>query len=949
MESFLGKVASEVLLHYKDEIHRVMVVLPTRRACMFFRKELTAKITSPALSPEILSINDFILSLSPLTVPDRSELITLLYLVYKNHFPQESFDNFYPWGTMLLNDFDETDRWLCNAQKLFSTLSSIKDIDEKFGLPEEETERLRKFVEMFFAGTEGKIKMEFSKFWNELFPIYREYRDLLAEKKLAYEGMVYRTVAESLESGSYSKKTEGRHFVFAGFYALSSAEEKITGYLKKNHGASLYWDSDTYYFNNKNHEAGHFLRSNSIIDKNKFNWNENYFAAGDGEEKKNIKITGVPLQVGQAKVAGVIVKKLLRANSAPEQIAVVLPDERMLLPVIHSLPPEADRINITMGYPLSQTSLSSMFESWFALQKHRKPAKNGSQLFYHKYIKDILTHPYVNLLEKTDSEHLHKIVEQEQYVYVPEHVLLPEGAPSYRKILFPSIHSSQDLFLSVRALLELLISNLEITKTTPVIPRGQTEVDTESIALLYSQCLRLEKNILAHIPEMDWATSANFITEIIRSGSVPFSGEPLNGLQMMGFLETRALDFENVIILNVNEGTLPHSSRHNSFIAYPLRKSFGLPVFTEKDAVASYHFYRLLQRAKNIFLLYDTEVKKLATGEKSRFILQLTNEMKGGANITEELMTAPVKMPHVEPIVIKKDTEIMEELNKYFTPEGRQNASVSFSASKLQSYINCPAQFYFRYVAHLKATEDVIDEINERTFGTLLHECMRELYGQTKVLDKKTIEQLRKKVPDTISKVFAKLIPQKASLLFGKNLLLKKTAEELIYKLLKADEQDAPLELLFLERKVHAPFPVGKNKSATLYGIIDRAEKVNGFVRITDYKSGRVGSVTYKDVEELFSSTDKKELFQLMFYELLFTSFYPKETAAAGIYILRDMSEGIRYLNNDNSPVSREKIDEFKSRLAALIDEITDENTPFVQTEDKERCRYCEFADICTR
>lgn len=944
MESFLGKVASEVLLHYKDENYRVIVVLPTRRGCMFFRKELNDRISSPTLSPEILSINDFILSLSPFAVPDRTELITLLYLIYKKHFPQEHFDNFYPWGGMLLSDFDEVDRWLCNAEKMFSTLRDLKDIDEKFGLPEEETERIRNFASMFFAGEEGKIKNEFSKFWNKLLPVYSEFRNILTSKNLAYEGMVYRAIAETIESEQHLKKFEGRHFVFAGFYALSASEEKIISHLTKKYGASLYWDSDPYYFDNKNHEAGHFLRNSSLIGKRDFNWNENHFTEDNGN-KKNIRITGVPLQVGQAKAAGVIVKNLLKENP-PEQIAVVLPDERMLLPVINSLPPEAERINITMGHPLSQTSLRTLVETWFALHRQRKTDENGSRLFYHKHVKDILSHPYISSLEKTDSEHLRRKIEEAQYVMVPQNILLNENAPAYRKILFSELNSSRDLFSSLLALLELLLAN---AKNNSLFAAGSSsDVDAESIALLYAQCIRLEKNIMTHIPETEWSTAANFVMEIIRSSSVPFSGEPLNGLQVMGFLETRALDFENVIILNVNEGTLPYSARHNSFIAYTLRKSFGLPVFTEKDAVSSYHFYRLLQRAKNVFLLYDTEVKKLATGEKSRFILQLMHEIKGMANITEELMTSPVRIPNVKPIVIEKDAGTMEEIRKYFIPAGRQNASVSFSSSKLQSYINCSLQFYFRYIAHLKATEDVTDEIDERTFGTLLHECMRELYGETKILEKKTIDALRKKVPGTVSAVMARLTPQKASLQFGKNLLLRKTAEELIYKLLDADAKEAPLELLFLERKVYAAFPVGNNKSVSLYGIIDRAEKINGHVRISDYKSGRVSSMTYKNLEELFSSTDKKELFQLMFYEVLFSSIH-SQAASAGIYILRDMAEGVRYLNNDDSPVSDEKIGEFKLRLTELINEITDEKAPFVQTEDKERCRYCEFADICTR
>jgi len=297
--------------------------------------------------------------------------------------------------------------------------------------------------------------------------------------------------------------------------------------------------------------------------------------------------------------------------------------------------------------------------------------------------------------------------------------------------------------------------------------------------------------------------------------------------------------------------------------------------------------------------------------------------------------------------MIEKDAEIMEEIQKFFKPASKQNPSYSFSASKLQSYINCSFQFYFRYVARLRPIEDVADQIDERMFGTLLHECMSELYGDIKILDKKTIEALRKKVADTVTTVAERLIPHKASLEFGKNLLLRKTAEQLIYKVLEADAKEAPLELLFLERKIHTTFPVG-NRSVTLYGIIDRAEKINGHVRITDYKSGKVNSSTYKSTDELFASTDKRELFQLMFYNLLFTSSYSR-AASAGIYALRDLTDGVRYMNGTDEPIAFEKMDEFKMRLTGLINEITDEKTPFRQTEDKERCRFCEFADICTR
>jgi RecB family exonuclease len=940
MQTFLGKVATEVLQHYKADIRNVVVVLPTRRACLYFKKHLSEQVASPVWSPEIVAINDFILSLTGATVPDDLELIAELYFVFQKYFPGESFDNFFPWGKMLLKDFDEIDRWMIDAKKILSTLSGMKSIDAQFELPEEVQQEIRQFAEQFFAGEQSAIKSEFSELWDKLFLIYADLKGNLVEKNLAYEGMAYHNAALKLSDEVFNKTLTGKHFVFAGFYALSASEERIIHSLRNAGMADLFWDSDEFYFNNPVHEAGHFLRDNSLIGGSNFNWNGNHFK---GDEKKNIVITGVPLQTGQAKEAGLIVKNILKNNNpqTEEHTAIILPDERMLLTVLHSLPEEAKRLNVTMGYPLSQSPLFTLVEALFNLYKHSKSEDEKSN-FYHRYVKEILLHPYIISLDRADCENLLKQIETEEYVYVPLSILVEKNSPAYRKTIFSCDGTSQSVFSTLGSLLELLLPLTENEQSF-------SSLDAECLAEFYSRLTRLKEIVFTKIPKLESRTLWNLILEIMNTVKIPFSGEPLSGLQVMGFLETRGLDFENIILLNMNEGTLPSASRNSSFIPFVIRKSFGLPVFTEQDAISSYHFYRLLQRAKNIYLLYDTEVKKLATGERSRFILQLLHEFGDKATISEELLTTPVKLHEFKPVSIEKNSDVLKMLNRFLKPDGNKNASTSFSHSKLTSYINCPLQFYFRHVAGLKQTEDMTDEIDERTFGTLLHECMKSLYGGRKILDKKIFAQLKDEVPATVTGVFADVIPHKATALRGKNLFLKKAVEELVYKILEADSVQAPIEILLLEKNIYAPFTIGENQNVTLYGVVDRADKTNGTTRIVDYKTGRVNYLGYKNVEELFSSIKRKELFQLLFYSLLFSYERNGELPSAGIYVLRDMSAGVKYLNDNPMALLHEQVGEFRERLTLLISEILNPEIPFRQTEDADRCTYCEFKDICMR
>ncbi len=941
MAAFLEQLADELYDKHKGELSQLCLVFPTRRGGLFFKKYLAEKMNAPHWSPVIYSIQDFIRSFSEDVIPDQLTLMFELFEVYKKYFPAEPFEKYYPWGEMLLKDFDEADRNLTDTKQLFAYIRDEREIDFTFELADEDLERIRSFWTTFFNKEPGKLKNEFLANWQHLGNIYVDFKKRLTEKKLAYEGLAYRHVAESLKEKKIQLDFE--KIIFAGFYALSKSEEKIIQYFIDEAKADIYWDTDTYYLDDPKQEAGTFLRKNKLIQPG-FKWKQRDFEIGE----KNIEMIGVPLQVGQAKVTGNLLKELITEKNIPaDKTAVVLPDENLLFPVLYSLPQSIEAFNVTMGYPLSATPLFTLFESLILLQKNTRIKKDKSVSFYHKHVINILNHTSIQQVESSYIRGWMKSFNEEmRWIQVPMENLNNDRVPQLFKDIFYPIHKAEEVFGYFKTILHHILESMKEKEFR------FHAIESEYIYHFYVQLKRLEDVVIQYPLELTIETFWNLYREIIFSSRIPFSGEPLKGLQVMGFLETRLLDFENVFILSVNEDTLPASSNHPSFIPFNIRKAFELPTYEDQHAVSSYHFYRLLQRAKNIYLLYNTETKSITAGEKSRYLLQIEHELvkkyPGKITMQSKIAFTDFVKTETKPIVIKKTDEVMDLLEKYFLKGNSFNEfSTRLSASALISYINCPLQFYFRYIAKIKEQEETEENIEAATFGKILHRAMQLLYGEQTNLTETVFDELAKKIK-TVVDLSIKEEFRGHDLLEGKNILMRNVIVELIRKIFKVDKADAPVIIHSLEMKCFQPIQISADHAVLLHGIIDRVDEVNGCTRIVDYKTGKVDTSNPDGFDEIFSDPKFKEHFQTFFYSYLYWKQAPARPVKAGLLAVKDLSDGIRFINR-GEVISSEQFNDFEFRLLGLIGEITDSTKTFYQTEDEKRCQYCPYKEICHR
>ena len=941
MPSFLEQLAEELIHQHKGDFSGLSVVFPTRRAGLFFKRCLAEKIDKPQWSPQIYSIQDFIRGLTPLVVPDQLALLFELFEVYKNYFPSESFDTYFPWGEMLLKDFDEADRSLADTKQLFAYIKAERQIDTDFELPEEEMVRIRLFWKAFFNKDPGKLRNEFLENWKHLGNIYAEFRKRLIKKNWAYEGLAYRLVTENLEKNA--ALASDRKIIFAGFYALSKSEEEIIQYLLKEKKAEIYWDADSYYFDDPKQEAGTFLRNSKLLTHD-FKWKQDNFASIN----KRIEAIGVPLQVGQAKLTGNILNELVQANAGIENAtAIVLPDENLLFSVLYSLPENIEAFNVTMGYPLVATPVYTLIESLMLLQKNIKKRSDGTVYYYHKHVLNILHHPSI---QQAEGEYIRSWLKENQDVIrsirVPSDKLCQADAPELLKDIFQRLKNQDDIFSYLKKILLQLLDSMKRMNFR------FAEMDSEYIYHFYVQLKRLEDLFIEFPQQLSVENFWSLYREIIYSSRIPFSGEPLKGLQVMGFLETRLLDFENVFILSVNEDMLPSSSNHPSFVPFSIRKAFGLPTYEDQQAIASYHFYRLLQRSKNIYLLYNTESKSITAGEKSRYLLQIEHELKNKFPdrinwLSNSAATDFVKLTP-KPIVIQKSKEVVEKLNNYFLKDMRYNDfTTKFSASSLISYMACPLKFYFQYIVKIRETEEAEDHIEAATFGKILHRTMQFMYMDNRNLTDSVFEKFHGKIREFVDVAIKEEFTGQDEV-EGKNILMRHVIVELVKKILNVDKKDAPISIRFLEERFFQPFKLSENHSVLLYGIIDRVDEVAGSVRIIDYKTGKVDSGNPSNMEEMFLDPKFKEQFQTFFYAYLFWKQSGERPVKAGVMALKNMSEGIRYLNKGEL-ITAEQFMDFESNLFELITEIFDESKPFVQTEDAKRCEYCTYREICSR
>jgi CRISPR/Cas system-associated exonuclease Cas4 (RecB family) len=741
--------------------------------------------------------------------------------------------------------------------------------------------------------------------------------------------------------------------VFAGFNALSPAEEQLISSLRKWGLAECYWDLDEWYTERKQQEAGKFFRSlrkrweaDDPSLRGGWEWIGQALETG----QKEMVVTAVPKRVGQAKAAGLLLAEMA-GGVANESIALVLPDENLLFPVLHSLPATLQDVNVTMGYPLRNTPLYGLVDAVLTLHENAerlRPSGKGESVYYFRDIVAILRHPYIHQLATEESRETMRQITQENMIYLAPGYFLRFGAGHILRFLFSpwgSVSDAtqylQDLFLKLKGAFEAR------QKTENPLPT----VESEILFQFHSLTQKLKAKLAKYLDEEELDTFRRIYREVIAGASLPFAGEPLKGIQVMGMLETRVLDFERLIILSANEGILPPRQSQNSMVPYGIRKAFGMPTYEDKDAVYAYHFYRLLQRASQVRILYDAVSDGLGGGERSRFIAQIEVELMArnpGLRLRHETFTFPSEPEAARPVIVWKDASVLRKL----VGLGQENG---FSPSSLNSYLQCSLQFYFRQVLGLREQTLPEETMEDNTFGSVVHKIMERLYlphvGQT--LQPEDIRRLMEGIDATSEMVFAEKTHGQDHRT-GHNRLLLGVVKDLVRQMLELDRMDAPIELIGLEQRLEALVPTtGHPGGLKIAGVVDRIDCVGGKTRIIDYKTGRVDSLAVRNFLELKDGAPKKEVFQLGSYAYLYYANHsPERPVYPGIFAMRNLSDGIKTL--EYGPQKAPDFDlmsfsEFQGLLTNILDDILDPGLPFVQTNDVGRCLFCPYKVICNR
>lgn len=944
MTPFLKEIALKIVSH--PRLSELTIVFPNRRAALFFQKYLAESLTKPSWSPKLISIESLFSSLSDLREPDRLSLIYRLYKVYGEVMKNdEPFDRFYFWGDMLLRDFDEVDKYMVNAQLLFRDLSMLKELDESFDFL---TDEQKDFLKGFWISFEEKpvgSKEEFLKIWRKLPKVFAEYSKSLKKEKLGYEGMIHREVAEKvLAKGILNKKEKGEDYIFAGFNALTKAEESIISYFVRE-GATCYWDIDEYYLEDKWQEAGQFFRQyrNHPVLSKTFDVPPANFKSLD----KEIKLTGVPQRIGQAKLVGQALSENPPPAHEPEKTVIVLPDESMLLPILHSLPPELAAVNVTMGYPLRNTPLYNLLDLLIDMQLQRK-----GDYFSHRQVTAILAHAYVLAIEKEEAQNIRHSIIAANRVFIPVEELQVENTPLLElfKVVEPAEAST---YL------------LQIIKMLGASFTDKQSFDREYAFHFHRHLSRLHEVLHDTGKHPDWRGFQKLFRQVVISQKIPFSGEPLKGLQVMGVLETRNLDFDNVFVLSLNEGMLPSAARQGSYIPHSIRRAYQLPTHDHQDAMYAYLFYRLQQRAKKISLYYNTEPDIIGNGEMSRFVQQLVYE--SGLPIQHYVLHNAVQINAIEPVTVAKTEESLELLRKYIKDGSDPEQKRELSPSALNDFIECKLRFYLKHLARLREADEVEEDLDARIFGNLLHDVVFWFYDELAkrnkgVIEKKDFDLSDELITRLIDKAFInlyKLDPAKEVTYEGQRIVVRTIVREFMARILEHDKDYAPFKIEALEKKFALPFELG-GQSIVLGGKIDRVDRKQSTVRIIDYKTGK-DELGVESIASLFDREGRRN--KAAFQTMLYTYLYHKEQGeedvqmTPGLMNRKSLFEASFTFGHslgrgrDKRIIhdARVHFKEFETLLRDTLTDLYNPDSPFDQTTNLKSCIWCPYKEICRR
>ena len=959
MTPFLKLVADDLINDFGKEISNINLVFPNRRASLFFNKYLSESIKEPIWQPNIVTISDLMYRISGLNQVDPVSMIIKLYDIYtKLLHTQETFDSFYFWGEVMLADFDQIDKYRVDAKTLFTNIVDLKEIDERFGgLTPEQIEALKAYLGVITDSNDSIIKDRYLSIWKVLGSIYNEFRSSLINEGLCYEGLAYNIAAAKLDNRS-DFQLNGT-YAFIGFNALNQCEKSLFRYLKKTVKALFYWDYDTFYTQSEVHEAALFLKDNLLEFPNKLA--SIHFNNLINDSK--IYLISAPSGVTQAKLIPHIIEKI--KEESPElniNTAIVLPEEHFLLPVISALPESIGELNITMGYPLKETAAYNLAEFLIRLHINSRVTDDSAVRFYHKDVLSVLNHPYLQIIDSDGCSAMISRINAENIIFVDANLF--EGLP-----LFQTIFERQTEGKGVvNYLVDVCKSVAGFISNKVDESNFNSRIELEYLFALYTNLNRLGDVVNKNKIELSVKIFRQLFRKALSQVRVSFSGEPLSGLQVMGFLETRTLDFENIIMLSVNDDVLPGNHHRPSFITPSLRFAYALPDYSHQDAMYAYYFYRLLQRSKQVFLVYRNRAEGLTSGELSRFVLQLLMESKKKIERIDVKFDLGISAP--SEIVIEKTDKVIARLNRYLSSNDGEKY---LSPSAFTSYINCPLQFYYRYVADIRELDEVAEEVDLPGFGKILHAVMELIYESIgkENIDKIDLQPFIKKsdllnpiIDKAYSKVYLKDKKEtNRSLLAGRNLLVLDQIKHSIIKMLQTDIKRTPFRMIKQEEKVKATIQFeanGKASEIRIGGIVDRLDTDGNTIRVVDYKTGKAKDKgMFSSIAEFFDSkkSDKtKEIFQIFTYCYALKRQEGYADIKPELWFVRDTTPG--YL-----PCVKHKadkvVDEVKSfnqweeafieQLKVLISNIYNSNKPFNQTENKKKCENCPYNAICGR
>ncbi len=909
MKSFLSRVVANIL----QESHipeRTIFILPSKRAVSFLKRIYAQQHSATGFAPQFYHIEHFIEQLSRLKQTHTTELLFVFYGVYKQVVPPqeiESFASFSKWAPRLLQDFNEIDRYLLDASQLFEYLKAIKDLNH------------------WSSDTSSELVQNYLRFWSSLLPLYQQLRETLIQQGQGYQGMLYREAVDNLEY--YTAQYEDHVHYFVGFNALNTAEETIVKTLLQSGNSNIYWDTDQSYIEDQTHDAGLFQRA-FLSEWRHFQtepmlWQEDYL-----HSPKEIEILGLPSDVAQVQQIAQLIEEFHDQDPTLQNTAVVLADEALLLPLLNALPKHIGAVNITMGFPVSYTPMTHFFERFLELYTTK-----GN--FYHKKIQAFLSIPFFHLLfspEETSAFVQH--IQEHNISFINLSSIQEHFTSDFTNIIFRTNNYDHN---------ELIASCLKLIDKAKDLLQSNPEAHAVTLEYLFHfykvfNQLDVYNQNYGYIEDVK--ALRILFKELLSNQTLDFYGEPIQGLQIMGVLETRVLDFKHLIIASCNEGVLPAGRTTESFIPYELKREYGLPTVKEKDAIYAYHFYRLLHRAEKVYLLHNSAAEGLGANEKSRFLTQLEKD----PYYTFSVKSSHVGMPSTtQSLPLKHIPKTPEMLNRL-----QEIATAGFSPSALTSYIRNPMDFYFRKILRINDIEEVEESIAANTFGTVIHESLELLYrpfvGTMLVASK--LEKLLPEIDLMVSEQYKKHYGN-ANEIKGKNLIAFAVAKQYVATIIQNDlnllAQGNTIEIVGLEQQFTTPFfSKTLQQAVQLRGTVDRIERYNGQLRIIDYKTGKVQRSDLKVSDWSLFIEDYKyaKAFQVLTYAKMFLDHYPSEREViSGIYSLKNMQEGFMPFvegpsrGKGNSIITREGLAPFQEQLDLLIAELFD---PTIPIEEKE-------------